>query len=410
MRKYKLVNNEKEEISFNIPLSNVIENRRGDKEGTIHISDVNKILQLGNQCEDNFDNNKYTINSSQDFKYSEGDTTRLNTLLKHKGQTFLCSPQFGREDTTETMPNMYSEDWVAVSDIQHGNFIGRDSPPAELGDYNRINNGNALEHLLAAMTLYNFYDYFNDGDWYALTTLDGHVYTMRLNYNEWTDSQNRTYMSIDAISDEVIPNISYKVSEILENNDTKSLSSLNRVSNVSVFGRVFDDLNSYRTINLTGLKSFGITPPYVKWRNYHGYDRYNPTEKRRGYNISNTETYYLDELDSIYRKSMYEVPNIWLPNEKEVFGVSYNCLCPQIEASFRQYKTLDTAFKRVKTLNGKPVSWMTMSMYGIRQQPIVVDANGNEVSYEYWGEHGGFDEYVYLPLCVTLLTVEKTYN
>ena len=166
MKKYKLVNNENEEVSFNIPLSNVIENHSGDKVGAIHLSTVDTVLQKLSQSEDDADNHKYTINASQDFKYSDGDTTRINTLLKHKGQTFLCSPQLGREETTETMPNMYSEDWVAISDIQHGKFIGRDADPAELGDYNRINNGNAIEKLFDTLISYNFYDYFNDGDWY----------------------------------------------------------------------------------------------------------------------------------------------------------------------------------------------------------------------------------------------------
>lgn len=410
MRKYKLVNNENEEISFNIPLSNVIENRSGDKEGAIHISDANRIFQLGNQCEDDFDNNKYTINSSQDFKYSDGETTQLNTLVKHKGQTFLCAPQFGRADTTETMPNMYSMDWVAVSDVQHGKFIGRDAE--DLGDYNRINNSNAIDNLVGALTSYNFYDYFNDGDWYALTTLNDHIYTMRINYNEWTDSQGRTYMSVDAISDEVIPTIRYKVNGVIEKESTQELESFTRASNLSVFGRVFDSLLTYKDRNLTGLKfkSSGLIQPYVKWRNYHGYDRDSHIKKGGCYTVNNTDTYYLDELDSQYKKNMYEVPNIWLPNEKEVFGVSYNCICPPVEASFRQYKTLDTAFKRVKTLNGKPVPWMTMSMYKNRLRPVVVDTNGNEVSYEYWDSHGGFNEFVYLPLCVTLITIQKDYR
>ena len=305
---------------------------------------------------------------------------------------------------------MYSMDWVAVSDVQHGKFIGRDA--ADLGDYNRINNSNAIDNLVGALTSYNFYDYFNDGDWYALTTLNDHIYTMRINYNEWTDSQGRTYMSVDAISDEVIPTIRYKVNEVIEKESTQGLESFTRASNLSVFGRVFDSLLTYKDQNLTGLKfkSSGLIQPYVKWRNYHGYDRIYSIKKGGYYTVNNTDTYYLDELDSQYKKSMYEVPNIWLPNEKEVFGVSYNCICPPVEASFRQYKTLDTAFKRVKTLNGTPVPWMTMSMYKNRLRPVVVDTNGNEVSYEYWDSHGGFNEFVYLPLCVTLITIQKDYR
>lgn len=407
MKKYKLVNSENEEISFNIPLSNVIENRSGDKQGAMHISDVNTIFQLASQVEDDFYNNKYTINCTQDLKYSDGETNEINRLVKHKDQTFLCSPQFGREDTTNTMPNMYSENWVAISDTQYGKFIGRDMNPAELGDYNRINNGNAIDNLLGALSSYNFYDYFNDGDWYVLRTTNDHLYTMRINYNEWTDGQGRTFMSVDAISDEVIPIIRYKISEFLETDNTKVLSSFNRVSTESVFGRVFDSLKTYRSTNLTGLKSFGLTSPYVKWRNYHGYDRSLFLDKGGTYSVPESSNYYLDDTDSLVKKPMYELPNIWLPNEKEVFGVSYNCLCPPVEASFKQYKTLDTAFKRVKTLNGKPVPWMTLSMHKNTPHPLIVDSNGNELSYEYWSQHGGFSEDIYLPLCVTLLTVEK---
>lgn len=302
MRKYNLVNNENEEISFNIPLSNVVENRIGDIAGTIHISDTNRIFQLSSQVEDDFDNYKYTVNASQDFKYSDGETTQINTLTKHKGQTFLCSPQFGREETTETMPNMYSEDWVAISDIQHGKFIGRDANPTELGDYNRINNGNAIEKLFDTLVSHNFYDYFNDGDWYALTTLNNHVYTMRLNYNEWVNKNGKKCMSVDAISDEVIPIIRYKVNEILEKTDTKSLTSLEIASNLSVFGRIFDSLQEYRTTNLTGLHSFGLTGPYIKWRYYHGYDRTLPVEKGGVYTTDPKQDYYLDQVDSVYKK------------------------------------------------------------------------------------------------------------
>lgn len=405
MKKYKLVNNENEEISFNIPLSNVIEDRRGDKPGALHMSDTNRIFQFASQAEDDFDNHKYTVNASQDFKYSDGDTTHINTLLKHKGQTFLCSPQLGRGETTETMPNMYSEDWVAISDTQHGKFIGRDADPAELGDYNRINNGDAIEKLFDTLVSHNFYDYFNDGDWYTLTTLNGHVYTMRLNYNEWVNKNGKKCMSVDAISDEVIPIIRYRVSEILEKADTESLTSLERASNLSIFGRIFDSLQTYRTTNLTGLHSFGLAGPYIKWRYYHGYDRALPLEKGGVYTTNSEQGYYLDMVDSVYKKNMYEVPNIWLPNEKEVFGVTYNCVCPEVEATFKQYKTLDTAFKRVKTLNGKPVPWMTLSMHKSTPHPIIVDDNGNELSYEYWAQHDGFDKYIYLPLCVTLLTI-----
>ena len=46
-------------------------------------------------------------------------------------------------------------------------------------------------------------------------------------------------MSVDAISDEVIPTIRYKVNEVIEKESTQGLESFTRASNLSVFGRVF---------------------------------------------------------------------------------------------------------------------------------------------------------------------------
>ena len=48
-----------------------------------------------------------------------------------------------------------------------------------------------------------------------------------------------------------------------------------------------------------------------------------------------------------------------------------------------------------------------MSIYKNDVRPIVVDVFGNEVNYAVYDQSGGFTYDVYLPLCVTLLTVEK---
>lgn len=410
MRKYKLVDKRNEEITFKTLLSSVRKNTSLDNINSFHINDISDILNTTSSIVDNAYNGLYTIRNENEKKYSNGDSYNRGVIVRYKGQLFVANPHNQEDLSTDTIPSMYSQNWIALSDNQCEKLVGWDKSQDEMGNHNLINFGNILEKLPTILRNGQFYDYFNDGDYYILNTSNDHMYTMRLNYNEWTDNQDVTYISVDAISDEVIPGIRYNLSESFEGENTIHLSSLYGVGLRTVFNKVFNSLKEYRDNNLQNRISWGIQAPYTKWRNYYGYYRSLPIEKGGIYNSSLSNQYYLNTLDDITKERINEVPNIWLPIEKEVFGVTYNSCCPTVEASFKQYKTLDTAFKRVKTLNGQPVPWMTMSIYNNNIRPIIVDVFGNEVNYAVYDQSGGFNESVYVPLCVTLLTVQKTYK
>lgn len=407
MRKYKLVDKRNEEITFKTLLSSVRKNTSLDNINSFHINDISNILNTTSSIVDNAYNGLYTVHNENEKKYSDGDSYNRGDIVRYKGQLFMANPHNQEDLSTDTIPSMYSQNWIALSDNQCEKLVGWDKSQDELGNHNLINFGNILDNLPTILRNGQFYDYFNDGDYYILTTSNGHVYTMRLNYAEWTDDQGTTYISVDAISDEVIPNIRYNLSESFEGENTIHLSSLYGVGLRTIFNKVFNSLKEYRDNNLQNRMSWGIQAPYTKWRNYYGYYRALPIEKGGIYNTSLSNQYYLNSLDDISKERINEIPNIWLPIEKEVFGVTYNSCCPPVEASFKQYTTLNTAFKRCKTLNGVPVPWMTMSIYNNNIRPIIVDVFGNELNYAVYDQNGGFNDYVYLPLCVTLLTIQK---
>lgn len=407
MRKYKLVGKTNEEITFKTLLSSVRKNTSLDNINSFHINDIGDILNTTSSLVDNAYNGIYTIRNETEQKYSDGERYNRGDIVRYKGQLFMANPHNPEDLSTDTIPSMYSQNWIAISDNQCEKLVGWDKSQDELGNQNLINFGNILNELPNILRNGRFYDYFNDGDFYILTTKTGHVYTMRLNYNEWIDDQGVTYVSVDAISDEVIPDIRFNLSESFEGENTIHLNSLYGVGSRTIFNKLFNSLIEYRNNNLQDRISWGIQAPYIKWRNYYGYYRKLPIEKGGVYNSSYSNQYYLNTLDDITKERINEVPNIWLPIENEVFGVTYNSCCPSVEASFRQYTTLNTAFKRCKTLNGVPVPWMTMSIYKDTIRPILVDVFGNEINYAVYDQSGGFTDYVYLPLCVTLLTIPK---
>lgn len=406
MRKYKLTNKSNEEISFNTLLSNVKSNTSLNNVNKFHIHAISDIYDRAASFSDNADNGMYTIDTETPQEYVDGSRYKRGSIVRYKGQVFMARPLNSGDLTVETIPSMYSENWIAISDNQCEKLLGWDKAKEELGDYNITNFGNILNNLPLILARGQFYTFFNDGDYYILTDSSGNQYTMRISYNEWMDDSGNTWMSVDAISDEVIPYISYNINEIFESSLTSDSEFLYGVGLTTIFARVFNDLAAYRKKTLTDRISFG-QPPYTKTRNYNGFYRQFPLKKGANYGTSREHSYYMNRLDDITKKRINEVPNIWLPLEKEVFGLTYNTVSPATEASFKQYKVLNTAFKRVKTLNKKPVCWMTMSIYNNTQKPIIVDMYGNEVNYESYNNYGGFNEPIYLPLCVTLLTLKK---
>lgn len=406
MRKYKLINKSNEEISLKTLLSNVENDTSLNTINRFHIHDISSIYDKASSFADNADNGAYTINNEYSQEYADSARYKRGSIVRYKGQLFMARPYNPEDITTDTIPSMYSQNWVALSDNQNGKLVGWDKSKHELGDYNIINFGNILNKLPLILSRNQFYDFFNDGDYYILTDASGNQYTMRISYNEWFDNIGNVWMSVDAISDEVIPTISYNTNQIFESSISADREYLYGVGLTTIFARVFDDLSNYRNKNLTDRLSFGQSP-YTKSRNYNGFYRRFPLKKGGSYGTSEERGYYLNQNDDVTKKRINEVPNIWLPLEKEVFGVTYNTVSPASEASFKQYKTLNTAFKRVKTLNKKPVCWMTMSIYNNTLKPIIVDVFGNEVNYDSYNIYGGFNEPIYLPLCVTLLTLQK---
>ena len=213
-------------------------------------------------------------------------------------------------------------------------------------------------------------------------------------------SDGNTYGFIDAISDEVIPNFSIDSPYITEGDLTEKNKSSYQMHLNTLYRRIVQETNTYlNNLNIPQFFKTGVP----KKRNYWGVDRNFPILKDNYFSIDKMD-YYMNAFDTVNNMPINTLNPIWLPTEKEVFGKTYNCLVPSLEASFQQYKTLDSAYKRVKTLGDIAVPWLTYSTYNETSLPIIVDRDGTEVCYEAYNTMGGYRDPVYVPFCITLAT------
>ena len=108
-------------------------------------------------------------------------------------------------------------------------------------------------------------------------------------------------------------------------------------------------------------------------------------------------------------KPMYKIPHkLWIPTEREVFGTSYGAINPSAESGSKQFASLNTSHKRVKTLNGVPKPWATYTIHKNTKYPVIVNTDGTQLPLELYAANNiSYNEDIYVPMCFTLGGVIK---
>jgi hypothetical protein len=411
MKIYRLKNRQNEDISVRFNINNI------QRSSSVYREDITMLPNDIPINDSNFDtyvnafnNGHFTVNIPENIRYRLGSTIKKGTIVRFKGQPFICRPDYGNSSSIK--PNEYSPDWVAFGESYTSKCIGIDANRTDtVTNTNRSEFGNMLFKLPSLLDSGNFYKYYRDGDYFILVANNNtDMFTMRLNYREWFDkSTNQIYVSVDAISDEVIPGITFRLSSQLEADKLSYEKSLKGVSIKSLLDKVFSRVESYYTNNFTNCfvqQQFGEKKS-IKYGNYKLYVRDNMTGP---YNLS--ESRYMDTTDTYTSQPANMIGHVWLPIEKEIFGRNYKSLTSYTDNSFNQYQTLDTAFKRVKylvTSDGNYVAkpWMTFSIYKGTRNPVIVGKHGENIPIDTFNVSGGYNEEIYVPLCITLATYVK---
>lgn len=353
---------------------------------------------------------RLTLKVPEDMKYKKGTRYNRSEIVIHNSQVFVVVAEVGT--TSEPFP--YSKDWIALTDSYGSKCVAivKWIPGSTAGDvFEQDNYGNiGLVEMGDILRNGKYYDYFNDGDYMIVIDRNNYKYTMRMNFREFVDDAGSTEVSVDFISDELIPSIVLHPNDTfgIENDDIKYLDEFTN-SSVEEFSTVASKLDLY----LYGeLPNFLIGLLKNKYGYYAGYDR-----SRR---VSNGGVYShnRNHMNGFYTSSSLGFSNhfnleklLWLPTATEVFGAvpfrKPDKYAFNIESGFRQLPSLDTAFKRVKTINGKPRLWMTYTMESGTKYPCIVNEDGTRVPMGLANSNNntrGND--VYVPLCFTMGNVK----
>lgn len=400
MKYHKIVNNNKEEVAVKCRFSDI--EYRGRHPYTFeyldslssYIGDYTRFLQ------------QLTLKVPEDMKYKKGTRYNRSEIVIHNSQVFVVVAEAGT--TSEPFP--YSKDWIALTDSYGSKCVAivKWIPGSTAGDvFEQDNYGNiGLVEMGDILRNGKYYDYFNDGDYMIVIDRNNYKYTMRMNFREFVDDAGSTEVSVDFVSDELIPNIVLHPNDTfgIENDDIKYLDEFTN-SSVEEFSTVASKLDLY----LYGeLPNFLIGLLKNKYGYYAGYDR-----SRR---VSNGGVYShnRNHMNGFYTSSSLGFSNhfnleklLWLPTATEVFGAvpfrKPDKYAFNIESGFRQLPSLDTAYKRVKTLGGKPQLWMTYTIESGTKYPCIVNEDGTRVLMGLANSNNktrGND--VYVPLCFTM--------
>lgn len=404
MKYHKIVNNSKEEVAVKCRFSD-IEYRGRHPYSFEHldslssyIGDYTRFLQ------------QLTLKVPEDMKYKKGTRYNRSEIVIHNSQVFVVVAEAGT--TGEPFP--YSKDWIALTDSYGSKCVAIVKWISGLtaGDvFEQDNYGNiGLVEMGDILRNGKYYDYFNDGDYMIVIDRNNYKYTMRMNFREFVDDAGSTEVSVDFISDELIPSILIHPNDTfgIENDDIKYLDEFTN-SSVEEFSTVASKLDLYL---YSELPNFLIGLLKNKYGYYAGYDR-----SRR---VSNGGVYShnRNHMNGFYTSSSLGFSNhfnleklLWLPTATEVFGAvpfrKPDKYAFNIESGFRQLPSLDTAFKRVKTLNGKPQLWMTYTIESGTKYPCIVNEDGTRVPMGLANSNNntrGND--VYVPLCFTMGNVK----
>lgn len=404
MKLYKLYNKSKEEISFKVTKDDIIySNTYSRDDETLRIDDLNSIDTRLDQLLVDIDPDKYNVEISNPIDFKPGLTYNRGTIVRYNGQMFMSIPQNKR--SIHIKPHMYSPDWVAITDQIAPKMIGIDMSKSDI--VRRVNEeefGSLLFKLPEIVSNTHYYDYFMDGDYFTLIGNDNIEYTMRIEYKEWYNYQSKErYIRVDAISDELIPTIKLNINSNMESPRLFALSTTKNVSIRDILHGVYNQIKNYYDTTFTDQE---ITKAYgdASGCKYGNEKLYMKTKDSYKYNLS--ESRYITVSDVFDNIPANNIGHIWIPNEKEIFGKSYNSLTNYSEIDFDQYKILDSSYKRVKTINGVPKPWVSSSIYKSTSYPVIIDEYGSEVPINLYNNN--YNKDIYVPLCITLATYIKS--
>lgn len=402
MKYHKIVNNSKEDVAVKCRVSDIVYRSR-------HPYVFEYLDSLSSYIEDYIKFlNTLILKVPEELKYKTGGKYKKGDLVIYNSQVFVALPKDG---TTTHEPNPYSLEWIALTDSNGSKCVAVTKHTGTAGatgdDFDSDIYGNfGLQELADILRNGKYYDYFNDGDYMIITDRNNNRYTMRMNYREYVNSAGSTNASVDFVSDELIPSI------VINPNDTYGIEHefykyTDEIRNAPMhkFADVAVKLDNY----LYELPNSLIGLLKNKYGFYPGYNR-----SRR---ISNGGVYYHtpDHMNGLYssnsidnnKKNSEIEQSLWLPTATEVFGTvpfrKPDRYAFNVESGFRQLPSLNTSFKRVKTLNGRPEQWMTYTIESGTKYPCIVNRDGTRVPMGLANSNSvSSGDRVYVPLCFTM--------
>lgn len=408
MKYHRLVNKEKDDIIIKSNYSDILDHRFNYPYYTI------ELINLESNLKDYIKFlNSIRLNIPDNLKYVPNVKYPRSSIVKYNNQLFMSVS----ESPTNSEPHMYSKDWMALTDSWGYKCVGY-CTYNDSGDVNSTYKYDTygtfcLSNVYDILKDGKYYDYFNDGDYIIITDSTGNKYTMRMNYQEWIDVDGGMISSIDMVSDELLPYYRMNFNNPLKGIETDEYYMADKFANLpiwefSIMSQNLERFDGYLPNHLLN---------YIK-KKKRCYRTYARSTK-----VSNGGVYANDVTgDSNYEKGRlfnntiptgkksWEVDGyFWLPTEKEVFGRSYGIIDGYAESNFNGLKTLDTPFKRVKTLRGVPKNWCTYSIYRETRYPCIVSADGTQIPLHL--TKGTTNEFnlneVYMPLCFTFGEYKK---
>lgn len=402
MKHHILVNHQNEEISFKLNAS--------DMEVTGDYNYMYTNYPFGS-LEDNINaytrfRSNYRLKYSDPLEYNPNKEYFIGDVVKYNNQLFMNmirSDDIPTDRTTDKTPNMYSSEWVAITDAWGSKCVAYypyiDTGTGDIMRYKAYGSFGLLD-IENMLQLGTFYQYYNDGDYFLVEDSNHNFYKMRMNYVEVVNENGSTIRRIDCVSDELIPHLSFKINtDFGVENGTYQYTDT--ISNKYIWE--ISKMGNLLVINDTSLVSnmlLGCIKPKSGY--YRKYSRSQRLDRGGSYinNISSNSDY--EPTRKLSDTSNYNVI-FWLPTEKEAFGISYGIIDGYIESDFQQLKSLNTAYKRVKTINGVPKPWATYTMYKNTKYPCIVSEDGTMVPMDLVNSNGSsYDKDIYMPLCFSI--------
>lgn len=403
MKHHILVNRQNEEISFKLNASDIA---IFDDTDSLYTNYPFESLEDNINTYTRFRSN-FCLKYNDPLEYNPNKEYFMGDVVKFNNQLFMNtvrSDNILTDRPVDKSPNMYSSEWVAITDAWGSKCIAyypfNDNSNGYITRFKTYGSFGLPSIVMNTLQFGKFYQYFNDGDYFLVEDSRHNFYKMRMNYVEIVNERGSTIRRIDCVSDELIPYISFKINtDFGVENDGYGLSDnidneyIWEISKMGILLQRYDD--TFVSNMLLGL----INPKGAYWR---AYSRSQRLDRGGSYinDISNNVDYEHTRKIAGSNDASF---CFWLPTEKEAFGISYGIIDGYIESDSQQLKSLNTAYKRVKTVNGVPKPWATYTMYKNTKYPCVVSEDGTMLPMDLLNSNGNsYDKDIYMPLCFSI--------